>query len=211
MKGKGLTDVEAIGLRFGMLTIVARAGKDSRNHTLWACCCDCGAKVEREMDPMRSGKTTSCGCKRVTNTASVTHGARRKTASKELRRTYEIWAGMLARCNRVTSMAYQWYGGRGITHDPSWASFEKFLEDMGVAPDNLTLERKKVNEWYSKSNCKWVPLSMQQANKTTTIRVQYDGNEWCLKHLCIYLNIPYMRTYKRYKQRGYSLEEAIKP
>ena len=194
-----LSDTEAIGLRFGLLTVVSRFGKDKRNHTLWLCECECGGTTTTEMDSIKSGKKLSCGClKRAAQKyGSIKHGAKCQSAPKELRRTFDVWVGMRKRCNNPNDRAYKWYGGKGITICPEWNTFSGFISDIGIIPDSLTLERVDVHGPYSRENCTLIPLSAQAANKTTTLWIEYQGTKWCLKNLCTHLNIPYARTWKR--------------
>lgn len=50
-----------VGRRFGMLTVLAYAGKwDGMHH--WRCVCDCGKETVVGQTPLQSGKTKSCGC-----------------------------------------------------------------------------------------------------------------------------------------------------
>ena len=213
MGGKILSDEDAVGLKFGMLTIVSRFGVDKRNHTLWLCECECGMTTVAEIATMRSGNKQSCGClkTRILKFGSVTHGASAKCASASMKRTCGIWVGMRKRCRDKNCRAYKWYGARGIAVCEEWDDFRNFLADMGEISAPLTLERLDVNGPYSKANCFLIPLNKQAENKTTTIRVTYDGVVWCLKSLCRHLNLPYLRTYKRYITRGWSLERALQP
>lgn len=51
-----------IGKRFGRLEVISYAGK-SNGHHMWACRCDCGRELEVRQSNLKSGHTTSCGCK----------------------------------------------------------------------------------------------------------------------------------------------------
>lgn len=49
--------------RFGLLTVIAFAGKNAYHNTLWMCECDCGAIKDRVLyQNLVNGRTTSCGC-----------------------------------------------------------------------------------------------------------------------------------------------------
>lgn len=54
--------VDMIGRKFGMLTVIERAGKTSRDNALWLCLCDCGNTVAANGTTLRRGEKTSCGC-----------------------------------------------------------------------------------------------------------------------------------------------------
>ena len=211
MGGRRLTDQEAIGLKFSKLTITHRHGVDGRNHTLWGCLCECGKVTTAEMASLTNGSKKSCGCLKHENSSCVKHGATRPGANPDLKRTFEIWTGIRKRCLNPRDRAYKWYGGRGIDVDKNWDTFDGFIRDMGIAPNGLTIERIDVDKGYSKENCKWAALIEQARNKTTTLWVAHNGIKWCLKELCKHLGIPYMRVYKRYRVRGWTLERAIQP
>lgn len=50
-----------VGRRFGMLTVVAYAGKRAGMHR-WRCRCDCGKETEVGQTLLQTGRTKSCGC-----------------------------------------------------------------------------------------------------------------------------------------------------
>lgn len=211
MGGRPITDA-VVGLIFGRLKIVGIHGRDWRNHTILTCECECGRITFAELSALKSGQKKSCGCLRVdASRNNIKHGAKAAGADPALTRTFNIWADVKKRCTNPNAREYKWYGGRGITLCADWVDFANFYRDMGVAPEKLTLERIDVNRGYSKDNCTWIPLNKQAENKTTSIRVTYEGVERCLKSLCTYLGIPYGRTYKRYVVRGWDLERAIQP
>lgn len=80
--------------------------------------------------------------------------------------TYQIWAQMRARCNNPKHKMYKYYGGRGIKVCDRWNdSFILFLEDMGVRPSGLTLERIDNDKGYFKENCKWATNYEQSCNQ----------------------------------------------
>lgn len=52
------------GARFGMLTIIAAAGRNERRRALVRAVCDCGAEHVAEWNNVRQGVTKSCGCQK---------------------------------------------------------------------------------------------------------------------------------------------------
>lgn len=90
---------------------------------------------------------------------SKTHGLRYHSL-------YGTWIMMKHRCNNPNNIAYEYYGGRGISVCERWLhSFENFLEDMGEKPSaEHTLDRIDNNKGYSPNNCKWSTKSEQIIN-----------------------------------------------
>lgn len=61
----------AIGQRFGMLAIIAVAGKD-RHGTKYLCACDCASQTMAYGFNLQSGHTQSCGCLRLGESSNLT-------------------------------------------------------------------------------------------------------------------------------------------
>ena len=90
-------------------------------------------------------------------------------------RSYDCWVNMRQRCNNPEHPHYHHYGGRGIKHHPDWDVFENFFMDMGDPPDGLTLERLDNDKGYSKDNCAWKSMAVQNENKRPQ-KVRHDNN-----------------------------------
>ena len=56
--------VDLTGQRCGMWTVLGESGRDNDRNVLWNCRCDCGNKKDVPSNTLKSGKTTSCGCKK---------------------------------------------------------------------------------------------------------------------------------------------------
>lgn len=80
---------------------------------------------------------------------------------------YQSWSAMMARCLNPKHRAYNRYGGRGIKVCERWLKFENFFADMGVRPDELTLDRENSDGDYEPENCKWSTITEQNNNKRT--------------------------------------------
>ena len=79
---------------------------------------------------------------------------------------------MRRRCTNPKDAAWKNYGGRGITVCPQWMeSFDQFVEDMGLRPDGMTLERLDTNGNYEPGNCAWVSTRDNLNNRRNTIKV----------------------------------------
>lgn len=114
----------------------------------------------------------SCGCTHKTRTHNLSSSS-----------TYRIWRGMKSRCTNNKCKEYDRYGGRGITICERWGKFEMFLEDMGIRPEGLSLDRVDNDKGYCKENCRWATVEEQNRNKRNNTFLTIDGktmtiSEW---------------------------------
>ena len=145
------------GQTFGRWFVIKRnehTAKDGRRK--YQCKCECGVVRDVDGRALTKGVSKSCGClsKELVADRSSTHNMTKTP-------TYKSWAAMKVRCNLESDSGWVNYGGRGITYDPAWESFEKFFEDMGERPEGTTLDRIDVNGDYSKDNCRWATNAIQ--------------------------------------------------
>ena|SRR5436190_23609108 len=72
---------------------------------------------------------------------------------------------MKQRCNNPNDSRYACYGGSGITYTATWEIYKGFLADMGIRPENKTLDRINPYGNYTKENCRWATTLEQAENK----------------------------------------------
>ena len=89
-------------------------------------------------------------------------------ADKQRKATYQCFMDMKQRCHNKKNKYYASYGGRGIDVCLRWQSFDNFIEDMGLKPDGLSLDRIDNNKGYSKENCSWATKTQQVRNTRMT-------------------------------------------
>jgi hypothetical protein len=100
----------------------------------------------------------------VSNAKTVLRHTRAAKGTPEAR-TWNIWCKMRQRCQNVNCIDYPRYGARGIVVCPEWEVYANFVQNMGLVPEGMTLERKNNSLGYSPSNCCWIPKAEQARNR----------------------------------------------
>lgn len=164
--------LELTGKRFERLTVIERAGPDSRGAICWHCRCDCGKERSFRGSDLKRGFIKSCGCwnSEVTTARNTSHGG-------SATRLYHIWQAMKNRTQNIgDARAFGYYGARGISVCSEWQQFEPFRAwalANGYA-DNLSIDRVDNDGNYEPSNCRWADQATQVRNRrpwgTATMR-----------------------------------------
>lgn len=154
-----------IGTVVGGFELIKFSHKDAHGNRYWIMkCITCNSTEPR----VPGGRRSASGCRSCTQ---IKHGrcTKEKTGAGKYDKTITSWRSMVQRVNgTLGENTNQYYKDRGITMDPRWKSFEKFLEDMGERPRNTTLDRIDVDLGYYKENCRWADKKTQNRNKTTS-------------------------------------------
>jgi hypothetical protein len=132
--------------------------------------CECGKNELVRWYNVRYGIAQSCGCLRKLNSGTRTHGY-----SQSNNKTYVAWESMHKRCKSKREKWVKSYVRRGIVVCDRWGSFEKFLEDMGEAPEGTSLDRINNDGNYEPSNCRWADTKTQSRNRTDNVWLTCDG------------------------------------
>lgn len=196
------------GKRFGSLTVQGFAGRNSRRLIMWKCVCDCGQERTIVASSLTSGNTKSCGCQKaqLCRGAHQIHGA---TIGGTKLKEYLVWVEMRARCNNPRHRRYADYGGRGIQVCESWASFERFINDMGKRPEGATLERKNNDSGYSPENCAWRSRHEQANNTRKNALVTWGGRTQTVAQWSKELKMKYITLYGRLFYYHWPVEKAF--
>lgn len=164
----------------------------------YRCKCDCGNEVIVYQGKLTSGQTKSCGC------LTLKHGLWKS-------RLYNIWRGMLKRCNLKSSKDYERYGGRGINVYNEWKDDFKAFYDWAMNNgynDTLSIDRIDVNGNYEPGNCRWVSAKVQSNNRSSNKLITYKGETHNITEWADLLNIPRHVIYQRLKA-NWSIEKAL--
>lgn len=199
--------MDSVNKKFGRLLILSVLDGDA------VCLCDCGTPVTTKLSKIVSGNNKSCGCLKKElsvrfGQANKTHGCANSARSGYANRTYGIWQAFRDRCNNANRKDYKYYGGRGVSYQSSWDDYSEFINDMGEAPEGLTIDRIDVEKGYSKENCRWAPRKQQGRNTRKSLKVLIDGETVVVRDYIEAVGIPLDRFRKRYYSYGWTLREA---
>lgn len=120
---------------------------------------------------------------------------------------------MKNRCLNPNQARFKDYGGRGIKICRRWLGergFENFLADMGPKPSPAhSMDRKKVNRNYTKSNCHWATKSQQARNARTNRIVSIGGKRMVLAAAVELYALVQAGTVRQRLCRGWTATKAL--
>lgn len=168
--------IEIVGESFGRWRVL-----DHEGGSKYKCECECGATSVLHSQALRRGTSQSCGCFKLEKLSD------RKTHGHSKTKTYAVWYGIKNRCLNPSYIAWEDYGGRGITVCDRWLSYENFLADMGEVPPGLSIDRIDNEGNYEPGNCRWATRHEQVNNRRNNKFVMLNGEEMpltkAIKHL----------------------------
>lgn len=198
--------IDLSGQRFGRFVVVSYAGSNKQGAAMWKCVCDCGNQKTVVGSDLRRGKTLSCGC---------FHSEKQKklatTYGYSNTRIAQIWRSMINRCCNPNNTSYHHYGGRGIAVCDEWSTnvdnFQKWALANGYS-DGLTIDRIDTNGDYEPSNCRWVPMKIQQNNRRNNIQITSNNQTHTLSEWADITGIAY-HVIKSRIAKGWTVERAL--
>lgn len=131
-------------------------------------------------------------------------------------RLYKVWSEMKRRCNNPNDNVYKYYGGKGISYDKDWETFEPFYKwaiENGYKDDaergEFTLDRIDSNGDYSANNCRWATQLEQANNKNQNRRIEIDGVAHTIAEWGRISGVKVGTIDRRLRVYGFSPKEAV--
>lgn len=206
---------DLVGQRFGFLLVLRRdgnvprpyKGRTRRGNATWWVRCDCGQELSVKGYLLVCGRKKSCARDgHFWRPVYVPRPQDEVSARKLNLSEYRSWCKMRERCRDKKNKRY---GGRGISLDKRWRSFDNFLADMGPKPTpQHTIERKDVNGNYEPGNCRWATKDEQRRNQRRSVYIEFNGQRVLLMDVTKQLGLDRNVVYGRLKM-GWSLPEAL--
>ncbi|QES88826.1 hypothetical protein [Rhizosphaericola mali] len=129
---------------------------------------------------------------------------------KKLSKLYTMWANMKSRCNCPRRPDFKHYGGKGITVCSEFMDFKQFelwAKTHGYK-EGLSIERIDNSKDYEPSNCKFIPIRDQSKNRTTNVRLEFNGQIKNLSDWAREFKI-HERTIRSRLDAGFTISEAL--
>lgn len=196
---------DVVGKEYGMLTVIEELMRVNRKRVLLVQC-ECGNRTTADLNNLKSGNTTSCGCY-----AKKLLGERNKTHGLCYHLLYGTWGNIKTRCYNKNSENFPDYGLRGISMCDEWHySFLVFYNwcIKNGWEEGLTVERKDNDGNYEPSNCIIATTDIQARNKRNNIYIEFDGRKMVVADWSKELGIPFTTITQRLKM-GLPIEQVL--
>lgn len=119
---------------------------------------------------------------------------------------------MKDRCLNKRCVAYKYYGGRGISICKEWLDDFETFHNWAIQNGyhkKLSIERIDNDGDYEPINCTWIPRQSQNKNKSTTIRIEFNGENLTLSEWSERTGISYCALYLRVKRYNWPIEKIL--
>lgn len=193
-----------IGCKFNKLTILGIAKNGDYNRSRYICKCDCGKEAINYCTVIVRGVVKSCGCYRKENRI-IKHG-------KSKTKLYQVWNGIIARCENPHSNRYEYYGGRGIKICKEWRSDFVTFHDWSMAngyKEGLSIDRINLNGDYEPNNCRWATNKMQANNTSRNRYIEYNDEIKTVKEWSEFFGFNYKYFHEKLKKCDWDLGKLL--
>ena len=176
-----------VGNIYGDLTAISYSHKtESNGMSHYLCQCSCGKQKVVSHGNLRSGHTTSCGCKQHRTgpeNPQYIHGFSKN------HKTYKSWCKIKERCYNPNDISYEGYGAKGIVMSETLKTdFLAFYSEVGEPPEKSprwSVDRIDNALGYIEGNLRWADQWTQARNKgkssantsgVTGVKFYHSGN-----------------------------------
>lgn len=186
MKFQDLTD-----RRFGYWSVLSRAPNNGII-TQWFCRCECGNERTVQAGHLKTGSSTSCGCREAQRTS---HGQ-----AKTMSRKYRCWRSMKSRCNNANGKDANIYFELLCDR---WQTFDNFNADMPEPPsEQHELDRIDNNIGYEPRNVRWATRTEQNRNSSNCRWIKFNGETKLLTDWAKALGVTVSTLHERIQKWG---------
>ena len=136
----------------------------------------------------------------------------RRSTNGKVTREYRAYRDMLNRCYYTKHNRYHRYGGRGISVCERWrgpSGFDNFVDDMGMCPQGMQLDRSNNDKDYAPDNCTWATAKAQALNRSTTHLLTHNGKTMSITEWAEECGVPAGTLERRVNYSGMSVADAI--
>lgn len=179
--------VDISGSKYGDLLVVERVPRQPDDkHTKWQCQCACGNTTVATYINLKSGNTTSCGCKRRP------HGEANSS-------THRCWSSMMRRCVWKSDSKYN----QVVPVADEWRDFKTFFKDMGERPSlGHSLDRIDNSKGYEPGNVRWATSVEQNSNRRDNVWIEVRGQRKTLAGWARHFNVTPAAVRQYYRRHG---------
>jgi hypothetical protein len=193
--------IDRTGIQYGMLTVLAHAGKKNRRHK-WLCQCQCGTKKEINGEVLGKG-TISCGCIRRCK-ARLRATQRNYKHGLSSHPLYYIHNNAYRRCNDIKNKQWMDYGGRGITFELGTLT-EFVTRMMPTWSEGMLLDRVDNAQGYTYDNIRWVDRIQSNNNRRNVKPISHEGMTMTVTQWAKYWGIARSSAKRRLDKLGVTI------
>ena len=161
---------------YGIFEVIEKLDERAPDgHKLWRIRCkECGREFIRGSNLVKAPSkiTYNCSHKRI-----IGQDVKYDNHWKNLR-IMQIYYKIITRCYNKNNKDYCSYGAKGISVYQDWLDNPTHFEEWALAngyEDNLTIDRRDETKDYCPSNCRWITKEENSRWKSTTNRINVDG------------------------------------
>lgn len=127
---------------------------------------------------------------------------------------YKRWKGMIDNTTNPNVQGYKNQGAKGIRVDKAFLNYLRFEEYVltHLGPprgDRRNLIRIDKKKHWAPGNIAWADNFERSWHRHDNFRIKYKNKTKPLAEWCYELDIPYMRTFNRIYDYGWSVKDAF--